>query len=104
MENIERNKPESSSTNFKDDALSQTLGPERHGRVRTFGKGVTKTRLGILSQMDGKIAQVHEENFQLKTKVAHLENMMDEFKKNTVSTLLFSLNSFYRIHFELLLV
>lgn len=65
MQHLERNKPD--STNLKEDAVCEVLGAERHGRIRAFGKGVTLTRLSILSQVNGKFDQVHEENVMLKT-------------------------------------
>ncbi|XP_058189810.1 uncharacterized protein LOC131307354 [Rhododendron vialii] len=51
MGKIERNGQ--NSTNLKKDAVSKVLGAEGRGHLRTFGKGVTLTRLTILSQMNG---------------------------------------------------
>ncbi|KAH7835359.1 hypothetical protein Vadar_025442 [Vaccinium darrowii] len=85
MEKIELETPKSSSTNLKEDALCKVLGPEKNGRLRTFGKGVTLTKLTVLSQMSGHIAQLHEENVQHKSQVAHMQNTIDELKKNQTS-------------------
>ncbi|KAH7846159.1 hypothetical protein Vadar_010583 [Vaccinium darrowii] len=82
MKKIERDTPNLSSTNFKEDALCKVLGPEKNGRLRTFGKGVTRTKLSFLSQLNGHIAQLHEENVQFKSQVAHMQNAIDELKKN----------------------
>ncbi|XP_058187994.1 uncharacterized protein LOC131304674 isoform X2 [Rhododendron vialii] len=84
MERIERDKPNSSLTNLKEDALSQVLGPEKRGRLRTFGKGVTLTRLAILSQMNGRFDELREENVQLKSQMADMKNTFDELKKSQV--------------------
>ncbi|KAF7145332.1 hypothetical protein RHSIM_Rhsim04G0083300 [Rhododendron simsii] len=90
MERIEWDKPNSSSTNLKEDALSQVLGPEKRGQLRTFGKGVTLTRLTILSQMNGQFHELREENIQLKSEMADMKNTFDEWKKSQVSSLSFS--------------
>ncbi|KAH7843808.1 hypothetical protein Vadar_020951 [Vaccinium darrowii] len=82
MAKIERETPKSSSTNLKEDALCKVLGPEKHGRLRTFGKGVTLTKLSVLSQMSGHLAQLHEENVKYKSQVARMQDTIDELKKN----------------------
>ncbi|KAF7148533.1 hypothetical protein RHSIM_Rhsim03G0123400 [Rhododendron simsii] len=82
MEKIELDTQSSPSTNLKEDPLSKVMGPERNGRVRTFGKGVTKTKLTILSQMNGKVAEIREENAQCKSEIARMRNEIDELKKN----------------------
>ncbi|XP_058225037.1 uncharacterized protein LOC131334155 isoform X2 [Rhododendron vialii] len=82
MEKIELDAQSSSSTNLKEDPFSKVIGPERNGRVRTFGKGVTKTKLTILSQMNGQMAEIREENVQCKSKIARMRNKIDELKKN----------------------
>ncbi|KAH7858414.1 hypothetical protein Vadar_023590 [Vaccinium darrowii] len=82
MEKIERETPKSSSTNLKEDALCKVLGPEKHGRLRTFGKGVTLTKLTVLSHMSGHLAQLHEENVKYKSQVAQMQDTIDELKKN----------------------
>ncbi|KAH7838554.1 hypothetical protein Vadar_028050 [Vaccinium darrowii] len=85
MEKIEWKTPKSSSTNLKEDALCKVLGLEKSGRLRTFGKGVTLTKLTVLAQMSGHIVQLHEENAQYKSQVAHMQNTIDELMKNQVS-------------------
>ncbi|XP_058184474.1 uncharacterized protein LOC131301962 isoform X1 [Rhododendron vialii] len=86
MERIERDKPNSSSTNLKEDALSQVLGPEKRGRLRTFGKGVTLTRLTILSQMNGQFDALREENVQLRSEMSCVKNTVEELKKSQVQS------------------
>ena len=90
MEKIERETPKSSLDDLKQDALCKVLGPERHGRLRTFGKGVTLTKLVALSQMNSYIVQMHEENLQYKSQVAHMQNIIDELKQSNVSSFPFS--------------
>ncbi|KAH7833564.1 hypothetical protein Vadar_007654 [Vaccinium darrowii] len=84
MKKIERDTSNSSSTNLKEDALCKVLGPEKPGHLRTFGKGVTLTKLALLSQLSGHIAQVHEQDAQFKSQVVHLQNTIDGLKKNQV--------------------
>ncbi|KAH7845106.1 hypothetical protein Vadar_025837 [Vaccinium darrowii] len=84
MEKIERDTPNLFSTNLNEDAVSKVLGAEKRGRLRTFGKGVTKTKLAILSQMSGHFSQLHEENMQLKSQMALMQNSIDELKRNQV--------------------
>ncbi|KAF7154595.1 hypothetical protein RHSIM_Rhsim01G0043800 [Rhododendron simsii] len=85
MGKIERNGQNSS--NLKEDAVSKVLGAERNGRVRTFGKGVTLTRLTILSQMNGQFAELCKENAQMKSQMSDMRNTVDEFKKSQVQNL-----------------
>ncbi|KAF7154234.1 hypothetical protein RHSIM_Rhsim01G0098700 [Rhododendron simsii] len=87
MEKIELDTQSSPSTNLKEDPLSKVMGLERNGHVRTFGKGVTKTKLTILSQMNGQMAEIREENVQCKSEIARTWNEIDELKKNQVSSL-----------------
>ncbi|XP_058216030.1 uncharacterized protein LOC131327055 [Rhododendron vialii] len=82
MGKIERNGQ--NSTNLKEDVVSKVLSAERRGRLRTFGKGVTLTRLTILSQMNGQFAQLREENAKMKSQMSHMQNTFDEFKKSQV--------------------
>ncbi|XP_058187541.1 uncharacterized protein LOC131304339 [Rhododendron vialii] len=82
MGKIERNGH--NSTNLKEDAVSKVLGAERNGRVRTFGKGVTQTRLTIISQMNGQFTELREENAQMKSQMSDMRNTIDEFKKSQV--------------------
>ncbi|KAF7143862.1 hypothetical protein RHSIM_Rhsim05G0198600 [Rhododendron simsii] len=82
MRKIERNGQ--NSNNLKEDAVSKVLGAERNGCVRTFGKGVTQTRLTILSQMKGQFAELREENGQMKSQMSDMQNTIDELKKSQV--------------------
>ncbi|KAH7838132.1 hypothetical protein Vadar_022434 [Vaccinium darrowii] len=82
LKKVEQDTAELSSTNLKEDVLSKVLGPERGGRVRTFGKGVTLSKLAILSQVNSRTAQLEEGQAALKAQVAHMQNVISELQKN----------------------
>ena len=65
MKEIELDEPVSSSVlNVINDALSNILGRENRGRIRGLGKGVTLTKLCVLSQSDSYKTQEKEETSQ----------------------------------------
>ena len=70
---------------MKDDALSKVLGPEKRGRVRGFGKGVTMSKLAVLSQRDNHFAQLSEEHLKLKEQVGNMQIIIDDLLKNKAS-------------------
>ncbi|KAF6171234.1 hypothetical protein GIB67_036902 [Kingdonia uniflora] len=59
---------------LKDDMLSQVLGPERQGRVRALGFGVTTTRLGIISQTLGRVAELEEQLTAMMGKIEKISS------------------------------
>ncbi|KAF6164126.1 hypothetical protein GIB67_017710 [Kingdonia uniflora] len=61
---------------LKDDMLSQVLGPERQGRVRALGFGVTPTRLGIISQTTGRVAELEEQQAVMMGKMEKMSNLI----------------------------
>ncbi|KAK0577575.1 hypothetical protein LWI29_035255 [Acer saccharum] len=73
--------PKSSSMNPKEDALAKVLGPENSGRVRGFGKGVTLSKLSILTQRDNQMNQMKNEYDDLKDEVANLRSMINKLVK-----------------------
>ncbi|KAH7849905.1 hypothetical protein Vadar_024764 [Vaccinium darrowii] len=74
LEKVEQDTPKSSSINLKEDVLSKVLGPEKGGRVRTFGKGVTLSKLTIISEVNGGTTQLEEGQVALKAQVAQMQN------------------------------
>ncbi|TXG57666.1 hypothetical protein EZV62_015495 [Acer yangbiense] len=73
--------PKSSSMNLKEDALAKVLGPENSGRVRGFGKGVTLSKLSILTQRDNQMNQMKNKYEDLKDEVANLRSMVNKLVK-----------------------
>ncbi|XP_028085937.1 uncharacterized protein LOC114286908 [Camellia sinensis] len=83
LKQVELDDPVSSSVlKEKEDALSKILGRENQGRIRGLGKGVTLTKLCVLSQRDSYKTQEKEEASQLKERVAHLESLVTHLMKN----------------------
>ncbi|KAH7839036.1 hypothetical protein Vadar_034032 [Vaccinium darrowii] len=74
LEKVEQDTPKSSSTNLKEDVLSKVLGPERRGRLRTYGKGVTLSKLAIISQANSRTAQLEEGQIAMKAQLAEMQN------------------------------
>ncbi|KAK9206382.1 hypothetical protein WN943_016657 [Citrus x changshan-huyou] len=69
-----------SSNNLRDDALSQVLGPD-NSHLRAIGKGVTISKLAILSQKDSIIAKLTQEHDEIKKENAEMKQQQDEMKK-----------------------
>ena len=69
-----------SSNNLRDDALSQVLGLD-NSHLRAIGKGVTISKLAILSQKDSIIAKLTEEHDEIKKENAQMKQEQDEMKK-----------------------
>lgn len=93
MKEVELDDPVSSSIlKVKQDALSKILGRENRGRIRGLGKGVTLTKLCVLSQRDSFKTQEKEEATQLKERVAHLESVVSHLMRNEASSFTHLLN------------
>ncbi|KAK9166313.1 hypothetical protein Scep_001504 [Stephania cephalantha] len=60
------------------DASTKTLGPERDGRVRGFGCGVTSTTLRIIEQR-------RTYTTQLEKKIEQLDNQMNELRQMKIT-------------------
>ena len=69
-----------SSNNLRDNALSQVLRPD-NSHLRAIGKGVTISKLVILSQKDSIIAKLTEEHDEIKKESAQMKQEQDEMKK-----------------------
>ncbi|KAF9610210.1 hypothetical protein IFM89_021148 [Coptis chinensis] len=51
------------------------LGPDRHGRLRGVGSGVTPSRLGVVSQDKAFVTQLQEELALVKKDVTQMSNL-----------------------------
>ncbi|KAF6141965.1 hypothetical protein GIB67_037933 [Kingdonia uniflora] len=67
---------------LKDDMLSQVLEPKRQGRVRALGFGVTPTRLGIISQTTGRVAELEEQLAAMMGKMEKMSNLISKLIRN----------------------
>ena len=85
MEEYHKELPLSSQTNVKEDAVSKVLGPEKSGRLRAYGEGVTITKLAIVSERDELIIKLEKECRELKELVATQQGLINTLLKNQVS-------------------
>ena len=69
-----------SSNNLRDDALSQVLGPG-NSHLRAISKGVTISKLAIISKKDIIIAKLTKEHDEIKNENAQMKQEQDEMKK-----------------------
>ncbi|XP_022156740.1 uncharacterized protein LOC111023579 isoform X3 [Momordica charantia] len=70
-----------SPNSIADDALSKVLGPDR-GYVRTFGFGVTRSKLSILSQKYQKYIAVENKYLKMQNDMMEMKSMMSSFVMN----------------------
>lgn len=70
---IERESPTSTTTNPKEDHLSQLLGPDNPGRLRAMGRGMSMTKLACFNIQNKCMIQMQETQFHLMRKVDTLE-------------------------------
>ncbi|GMN53519.1 hypothetical protein TIFTF001_022660 [Ficus carica] len=86
MEEYHKELPFSSQTNVKEDAVSKVLGPEKSGRLRAYGEGVTITKLAIVSERDELIIQLEKECRELKEQVTTQQGLINILLKNQGSS------------------
>ncbi|KAF6159359.1 hypothetical protein GIB67_032130 [Kingdonia uniflora] len=65
--------------------LSQVLGPERQGQVRGLGFELPPTRLGIISQTTGRVAELEEQLAAIIRKMEKMSNLISKFIRNQAS-------------------
>lgn len=65
----------SQTLSIKDDALSQILGPERNGRVRAMGFGITPSQMSVHTHQSKRIHELENHVSGLTAKLDHLTNL-----------------------------
>lgn len=77
---VESNPSLSSSTNPKSDGLSQVLGPDKPGRMRAMGRGMSMTKLSFFQIKNKSMTQMEENHhslqqlvYDLQAKIARME-------------------------------
>ncbi|KAF6169344.1 hypothetical protein GIB67_016514 [Kingdonia uniflora] len=70
---------------LKDDMFSQVLGPEQQSRERALGFGVTPTKLGIISQTTGRVAELVEQLATMMGKMEKMSKLISKLIRNQVS-------------------
>lgn len=75
----------SSTTNLKEDAVSQILGKDKPGRLRGMGRGVTATKLSFLLARDSHVEKLEATQAELLTKLEDLQNLVSSLAGKKVS-------------------
>ncbi|CAH9051686.1 unnamed protein product [Cuscuta epithymum] len=78
LKEIESDTPSSSSTNIREDALSQVLGKDKPGQLRGMGRGATISKISFLQARDKHVVQLKEENVEFRSRIQHLENLVQK--------------------------
>ena len=61
------------------------LGPEKNTYLRAFGRGVTQSKLTIVSERDDHIIQIKDQYNELKDRMSHMEQLIQSLLKIQVS-------------------
>ncbi|KAK9929508.1 hypothetical protein M0R45_026604 [Rubus argutus] len=61
LKEVESDSPSSSTTNVREDALSQVLGKDKPGRLRAMGRGMTISKLAFIQSRDKHMAMIEEQ-------------------------------------------
>ena len=85
MEEYKKNLTISSTTSVNDDILTKVLGPEKNTYLRAFGRGVTRSKLAIVSERDDHMIQIKDQCNDLKDRMSHMEQLIQSLLKNQVS-------------------
>lgn len=81
VKSAEINSPSSSTTNVREDALSKILGPDKPGRLRGMGIGMNISKLVFFQAKEKHVAQMQDQQIQLKDRIIQLENKLDIIMK-----------------------
>ncbi|KAG7559181.1 NAC domain [Arabidopsis thaliana x Arabidopsis arenosa] len=66
----------SSTTNLKEDAVSQVLGKDKPGRLRGMGRGVTATKLAFMLARDSHVEKLEASQADLRIKLEELQDVL----------------------------
>ncbi|KAJ0089505.1 hypothetical protein Patl1_14370 [Pistacia atlantica] len=64
-------------TNLREDAITKVLDPDKGGHVKGLGKGVTLTQLSIIAQRDNLIAQMAQQQSEIKMEKNYMKNLLN---------------------------
>ena len=67
---------DSTTTNPKNDMLSQILGPDQPGRLRAMGRGISMTKLNCLQVKDNYIPAMEQKQVSLQEHVNDLQKAL----------------------------
>ncbi|KAG7552219.1 Transposase-associated domain [Arabidopsis thaliana x Arabidopsis arenosa] len=68
--------PSSTSTNPKEDLLSQVLGPDKPGRLRAMGRGMSMSKLACFQVKNKYVADMQKNQYQLQKQVQDLQEAL----------------------------
>ena len=73
---IRSDDPGSSSSNPKEDTLSQILGPDNPGRLRAMGRGMSVSKLAFFEVKSKYVTEMQQTQIQLKQQVHELQEAL----------------------------
>ncbi|KAG7536624.1 MFS transporter superfamily [Arabidopsis suecica] len=76
IKSIDSEMGSSSTTNLKDDAVSQVLGKDKPGRLRGMGRGVTATKLAFMLARDSHVEKLEASQADLRIKLEELQDVL----------------------------
>ena len=68
--------PRSSSSNPKEDTLSQIVGPDNPGRLRAMGRGMSVSKLDFFEVKRKYVTEMQQTQIQLKQQVHELQEAL----------------------------
>lgn len=91
VEEYKKDPAMSSTTSVNEDILTKVLGPEKNSYLRAFGRGVTRSKLQIVSERDDHLIKIEGQCKNLNEKMQHMEQLIVSLMKNQVSILMLKL-------------
>ncbi|CAE6128541.1 unnamed protein product [Arabidopsis arenosa] len=76
IKSIDSEMGSSSTTNLKEDAVSQVLGKDKPGRLRGMGRGVTATKLAFMLARDSHVEKLEASQADLRIKLEELQDVL----------------------------
>ena len=85
MEQIQNDPARSSTSGLHNDALSVLFGPEKGGRIRGIGSGVSMTKYSILNENKDYVTSVEEKYESMQNQITDLIATVRLLVKNQVT-------------------
>ena len=73
---IRSDDPGASSSNPKEDTLSQILGPDNPGRLRAMGRGMSVSKLAFFEVKSKYVTEMQQTQIQLNQQVHELQEAL----------------------------
>lgn len=78
----------SNSTNIKEDLLSQLLGPDNPGRLRTMGRNLTMTKLACFQMKNKCLSEMQDKQIQMQQTIHDLRAELNKIKNQVTHSFL----------------